>query len=463
MDLRKAWAAVLGELETSITPAQFKTWFPGTSIISQEDGYIVIGVRSPYAINWLKNKYQPLIVESLNRVLKTSVARIEYKVTTSSARPKDELVSAVVAPGQASVPVLTASPAPAKSVPTNTSGHSPRLNPRYTFESFIVGSSNDLAYAAAQAVVRFPGQKYNPLFIYGGVGLGKTHLMQAIGNEMLRQDPSKRVRYVTSEEFTSEFIDGVQNKRTKNFASLYRNLDVLIVDDIQFLGSKEKTQEEFFHTFNTLHQANKQIIMSSDRPPRAIAKLEDRLLSRFEMGMSADIQRPDFETRSAIVREKAKEVRLNLSNDVADLLARHYQHSIRELEGALTKLSAHCEVRAIDPSITLVEALLAGGGNSTKRKVVTPRFILEKTAAYFDVAADELTGPKRDKDIVVPRQVAMYLMRRELGLSYPKIGQALGGRDHSTAMHSVEKVEKLLELDEDLRAEINGVKERIAA
>ena len=338
------------------------------------------------------------------------------------------------------------------------------LNTRYTFDNFVVGSSNELAYAACAAVAKHPGSKYNPLFLYGGVGLGKTHLMQAVGNEIRRHDDSKRVEYVTSEGFTNEFLSSLARKRVDAFAGKYRKIDVLIVDDIQFIANKERTVEEFFHTFNTLHQANKQIIISSDKPPQAIAGLEERLKSRFASGMMADISAPDLETRSAILQRKAQVQGQILPLEVVDLLARSFNSNIRELEGALTKLLAHCELYNVEPSLAAAQALVGGLNNRSSRpRSLTAKLVLERVAAYFDLRVVDLTGVKRDREIVTPRQIAMYIMRQELDLSYPKIAASVGGRDHTTAIHSVNKIERQLERDEQLRHEVASLKERIYA
>jgi chromosomal replication initiator protein len=473
MDSRKLWQTVLGELELSVSRANFRTWFKDTAIISQENGHIVVAVPNPMAKNWLENKLGTDIKNSLDR-MGVAIKSIEYRITAvrPSTQPpvKDPLIAAVTAPQTATPqPVRTAGPT--RGLPVSgqtraqlggTAAH-PQLNPRYSFDTFVVGPSNEMAYAAAQAVVRYPGEKYNPLFIYGGVGLGKTHLMQAIGNAMIEQDATKRVRYVTSEQLTNEFVNSLQTKKTKSFAELYRNLDVFIVDDIQFLGNKERTQEEFFHTFNALHQAGKQIIMSSDKPPKAVPHLEDRLRSRFEMGMTADVQRPDLETRAAIIQRKAIASGARLPFELVEYLARHVQHNIRELEGALIQLIAYCEHHHMEPSLSIIRGLLGARSIASGHpKTVTPKAILDKTAAYFELLPTDLTGTRRDRDIVVPRQIAMFIMRESLGLSYPKIGAYVGGRDHTTAMHSCTKIEKLLEVDGDLRAEINQVKERIS-
>jgi chromosomal replication initiator protein len=477
LDSRKLWQAVLGELEMSVSRANYATWFKDTTIINHGIDHITIAVPNIITKETLKKRFEDKIKDCLEG-MDTKITAIDYKVIskpqavtiienplvkTVSGRPEAAQIAraafAVSATGTTidapTPPTITAQPPSSSRNPASY-----QLNPRYTLDSFVVGSSNELAYVTSQTVAKYPGDKYNPLFLYGGVGLGKTHLMQAIGNEIVRRNPSCRIRYITSEEFTNEFIDSLQRRKTKAFAQTYRSLDVLIVDDIQFIGSKEKTQEEFFHTFNTLHQAGKQIIMSSDKRPRDIPHLEARLRSRFEMGMSADIQRPDLETRSAIVQRKALQENVKLPTELVEFLARQYQHNIRELEGALTQLVAYCEVRGIEPSIIVAKGL--SGGVVPRRRTLTATTIIEKTAAYFNLQPSDITGSKRDKDIVVPRQIAMYLIHEELGLSYPKIAVALGKRDHTTAIHSVRKIERLIEVDDDLRSEVNHIKERIS-
>jgi chromosomal replication initiator protein len=463
MDTRGLWQAVLGELELTLSGAAFKTWFRNTAIISQQDGHVVVAVPNVITKDWLERKFNGDINRILERI-HPGVESVEYRVTsdgkgaTQSTAARDQLLAPAAPPSPAQAAVA---PIISSSRPSMGANHTSKLNPKYTLDSFVVGPSNELAYAASQAVATYPGEKYNPFFMYGGVGLGKTHLMQAIGNEILRRDAGKRIRYVTSEEFTNEFTSTIRDKKTKNFADLYRNLDVLIVDDIQFLGNKERTQEEFFHTFNTLHQANKQVILSSDKPPKAIPNLEDRLRSRFEMGMVADIQRPDLETRAAIIQSKAESRHVELSVEVVEYLARHYQHNIRELEGALTSILGQCEIKGTEPSLVFVKALIGDAAPASRKRLPSPKVIIEKTALHFDLQPADIIGSRRDKDIVVPRQVAMYLMRTELNLSFPKIAQQVGGRDHTTAMHSIKKIEKLIEIDSDLRSDINQVKERI--
>lgn len=449
-DYRGLWQAVLGELEVSISRANFATWFKHTSIVASEDGRVVVAVPNIITKDWLEKKYHNDIKAVLDKI-NGAVHSVEYRIGSPVAVEQSIKASG----GQVAKTAAEQATSATDSKPTS-------LNRRYTFDNFVVGSSNELAYAAAQAVAKSPGTKYSPLFVYGGVGLGKTHLIQAIGNEVLRRDPSKKVEYITSESFTNEFISSISRKKNDAFTDKYRKVDVLIVDDMQFLAGKEKTQDEFFHTFNALHHGNKQIIISSDKPPQAIAGLEERLRSRFGWGMTADIQPPDLETRSAILQSKAAAQGVALPLDIVDYLARNVPNNIRELEGALTQLMAHCEFRSIDPSVAMAAGLLSSiAASRPKPKPLTPKTVIEKTANYYDLQVADLTGPKRDKDIVVPRQIAMYLMRHELGLSFPKIASALGGRDHTTAMHSVSKIDGQMEANENLRLEISAIKERL--
>ncbi len=458
MDHKGLWQAVLGELEVNLTRANFATWFRGTAILSSEDGHVVVGVPNRMVKDWLEKKFHADIKSTLVK-MHPPTHTVEYKVSSHSAMTTAATTPTSPAKRGAEIPAKVAQ----TSLPINTTTANHNLNPRYTFESFVVGSSNELAYAACQAVAKNPGSKYNPLFLYGGVGLGKTHLMQAVGHEILKRDPSKRIEYVTIESFTNEFIQAIQKKKNSAFTDKYRNVDVLIIDDMQFLAGKEKTQDEFFHTFNALHQTNKQIIISSDKPPQLLVQLEDRLRSRFAMGMTCDIQTPDLETRQAILQAKATAQGHVLPLDVIDYLARHAQSNIRELEGVLTQLLAACEVRGSEPNLTLVTQLLAGQiASKPKVKMLSPKFIIERVATYFDLQTADIIGAKRDKEIVVPRQIVMYLMRHEMNLSYPKIAAAVGGRDHTTAMHSVTKIEKQSETDENLRSDLQAIKEQLA-
>ena len=455
MEYKGLWQAVLGELEVTLSRANFSTWFKNTSILSSEDGHVIVAVPNIFTKEWLEKKYNDDIKKAIGRI-SGGVETIEYRVKAAS-----EAVDSLSAPAVSSRPAAKLEPREYSALQTAQ----PRvntLNDRYSFENFVVGSSNELAFAACQAVAKNPGDKYNPLFIYGGVGLGKTHLMQAVGNEVMKQDPTKRVEYLTSESFTNEFVSSISRKKTSSFTDKYRNVDVLIVDDMQFLAGKEKTQEEFFHTFNALHQANKQIIISSDRPPKAIATLEERLRSRFEWGMTADIQQPDLETRAAILQHKAAAHGVTLGAEVVEYMARNIQKNIRELEGALTQLLAYCELRGMEPDLEAAQGLMGNIAASRPRaKSITAKRILDKVAAYYDLSVADLLGARRDKGIVVPRQIAMYIMRQDLGLSFPKIAETVGGRDHTTAMHSVNKINKQLEVNEKLRSEVSTLRDQL--
>lgn len=446
------WQSVLGEIELTISRGNYVTWFKNTCLLKQKGDLVVIGVPNVFIKQHLERKYNELIAEML---LKNGAQtkQIEYKIHSNIAPREDN-----------DEPVLVGAK-PAKKSIERSSGlsHSYRqgLNEKYTFDSFIVGSGNDLAYAACQAIAANPGSKYNPLFVYGGAGIGKTHLIQAVGNAIVTENPEAQIVYVSTEQFVQEFIDAVRFKKNTDFASYYRNADVLIVDDIQFIAGKDKTQEEFFHTFNALHQANKQIIISSDKPPRDIPTLEERLRSRFAWGMSIDMQIPDFETRCAIVQTKAQGHNTVLPAPVVEFLANLIKTNIRELEGALNQLLAFCEMRGLSPDLDIANSVL--GSQNTRPKHLSAKQIIERTAKHFDVAMEDILGPKRDKDIVVPRQVAMYMLRSELHLSFPKIARELGRKDHTTAIHSVEKIEKESSFDSLIKNAITDIKEKLYA
>lgn len=467
------WQAVLGEIELSVSRGNFMTWFKQTQLLKQDTDSVVIGVPNVFIKQQLERKYNELITETLQKN-GVSPERIEYKIhTVASRKPVDEPVNLdtirmETGPRPENRGVEMTASAVRGSQPGTIStgqsaGHTYRqgINERYTFENFIVGSGNELAYAACQAIAASPGTKYNPLFLYGGVGIGKTHLMQAVGNAVLNNKRDAKVLYVTSEQFLSEFVQAIRFKKISDFTEVYRTADLLIVDDVQFIAGKEKAQEEFFHTFNTLHQGNKQIIISSDKPPSDIPGLEDRLRSRFVWGMSIDMQIPDFETRCAIIQTKADTHSVVLPQDVVEYLANNVTTNIRELEGALNQLLAFCEMRSMEPNLAIVSGLL--GGARTRPKHISAKQIIERTARHFHVSVDEILGAKRDKDIVVPRQVAMYILRSELHLSFPKIAKELGRKDHTTAIHSVEKIEKEIHRDEDIRSAINDIKELLNA
>ena len=458
MQEERLWQTVLGEIEIAISRGNFVTWFKNTTLLKHKDNVVVIGVPNVFIKQQLERKYNDLVADTLKKNGITP-DRIEYKIYTSSAKRNEEepIVLEDLIQAEASSRFSTRAPT------SSSLSHAYRqgLNERYTFDNFIVGDSNELAYAACQAIAAQPGSKYNPLFIYGASGIGKTHLIQAVGNMVLANKADARVVYVSTEQFVQEFVDALRYKKNTDFADFYRGADVLIVDDVQFLAGKEKIQEEFFHTFNALHQANKQIIISSDKPPREIPTLEERLRSRFVWGMSIDMQNPDFETRCAIVQNKAQTHEIKLPNDVVEYLATNVQTNIRELEGALNQLLAFCEMRALEPNLAIVSGLL--GSARTRPKHVSARQIVERCARHYQISIEDILGPKRDKDIVVPRQVAMYMLRSELHLSFPKIAHELGRKDHTTAIHSVEKIENELRLDADIRSALAEIKDRLYA
>lgn len=451
------WQSVLGEIELSVSHANFTTWFKNTELIDQTDDSVTIAVPNIFA----KRQFEVKFNDQIRTVLEkngVSPKRIVYTVKTSGKRTVSRETTAAASTHAASSQVdelLAPRPTATSSTPSNG------LNPRYTFANFIVGSSNDLAYTACQAVASNPGTKYNPLFLYGGVGLGKTHLMQAVGNEIAKTQPNARILYISSETFVKEFLESIRFKK-KGFSDKYRNVDVLIVDDMQFIAGKEKTQEEFFHTFNALHQSNKQIIISSDKPPKSIPTLTERLRSRFEWGMSIDIQMPDFETRCAIVETKASLSGVELARDTVEYLANNIKTNIRELEGALNQLLAYAEMRGVAPDISTAEGLI-GNVRHSRPQHVTPKQIIDKTARHFQIDVKEICSAKRDKHIVVPRQIAMYLLRSELHLSFPKIAGELGRKDHTTAIHSVEKIEKAIKLDYMVREQVAEIREKLYA
>lgn len=438
------WDSVLAEIEVSVSRASFITWFKNTALLDDAEGHITIAVPNIFAKQQMEDKYDATIKSLLQ---KNGVNAADVTYTIKQATPAKKPASGNGLPLE-----------PAKASPAPRSSRNVVLNDRYTFENFIVGSGNELAYAAGQAIASNPGTKYNPLFIYGGVGLGKTHLIQAIGNGILANHPESKIVYVSTETFVNEFLDSIRFKK-QGFASTYRNADVLIIDDIQFIAGKEKTQEEFFHTFNALHQANKQIILTSDKPPKAIPTLEERLRSRFEWGMAIDIQPPDFETRQAILQTKAGQHGVTLSDEVVEFLAKNIQTNIRELEGALNQLLAFCELRGLEPDLSTAQALIRGKQHRPRH--LTSKTIVEKTAQHFDVSMNDILSPKRDKDIVLARQFAMYLLRSELHMSFPKIALELGRKDHTTAIHSIDKIEGLLGHDFVVRQHLQEIREKL--
>lgn len=452
---QQTWQAALGELELLLSKANFTTWFRQTTVSSIEEGKVIIAVPNQFTKNYLEKKYHSAILKSLGNILNQPLKEVSYVVDPRLEGKR----GAAAAPTQAETGTELenlALTAPAKE-PVNEYG----LRPSYVFENFIVGKGNELAHAAAQAVAEHPGQKYNPLFLYGGVGLGKTHLLQAIGHQILKNSPGTKVLFVTCEQFINDFITSIRAGKGKELKDRYRNVDVLLVDDIQFIAGKKETQEEFFHTFNALHQANKQVVMTSDRPPKAIATLEDRLRSRFEWGMMADIASPDLETRVAILRSKCADLRVVVPDEVLHEIATLVQSNVRELEGALTKIVAYHQLKNQEPTVESARALLSGFSAHSTRKSLTARLLMSVVANYFDLTVEDLLGQSRAKKLSFPRQMVMYLMRAEMQSSFPAIGAELGGRDHTTAMHACEKITRLCESDEKLRTDLSLIKERL--
>jgi chromosomal replication initiator protein len=454
--LNALWQSVLGEIELSVSHGNFETWFKQTELLSCDD-VVVIGVANIFA----KRQFEVKFNDQIRQILKKNgidATTIRYEVKTAKRSVISRETTGSSAEDRRIDDLLADAP---RGTTRDVNTPATTLNPRYNFKNFIVGSSNDLAYTACQAVAVTPGTKYNPLFIYGGVGLGKTHLLQAVGNEILHTNPEKKIEYLSSETFVKEFLESIRFKKS-GFSNKYRNVDVLIIDDMQFIAGKEKTQEEFFHVFNALHQANKQIIIGSDKPPRSIPTLTERLRSRFEWGMAIDIQMPDFETRCAIVETKASAAGITLGRETVEYLAKNIKTNIRELEGALNQLLAYAEMRGVAPDTTTAEGLL-GNVRHSRPQHVTAKQIVDKTARHFQLDSKEMCGQKRDKHIVVPRQIAMYLLRSELHLSFPRIATELGRKDHTTAIHSVEKIEKSIKLDFLIREQVAEIREKLYA
>jgi chromosomal replication initiator protein len=454
MDANQVWRAALGELQVSLSPANFETWLKETALVAVDDNRFRVAVPNGFAKDWLETRYRSLISQTLARVVGYSV-QVDFEV-------REGLLSATEqegnAPDQSAPPAGRVRLEPGR---VGSEGGNTSLNPRYTFRNFIVGSANRLAHAASLSVAERPGQAYNPLFLYGGVGLGKTHLMHAIGNQVVSRFPRKRVVYASSEKFTNEFITGIQQGKIDDFRTRYRRIDLLLIDDIQFIADKERTQEEFFHTFNAIHEDGKQIVLSSDRPPKLITTLEERLRSRFEWGLIADLTAPDLETRIAILRAKAEEQSVPIGSDVIEFIARKVISNIRELEGALNRIVAYANMGGMPITIELAQAVLSNVLYNPKRRMVTPERIAQAVSDYYSVDLDTLKGQKRDRAIVMPRQIAMYLMRAETEVSLLRIGQELGGRDHSTVLHACDKIDRESQENEELRRELAAVREII--
>jgi len=445
MNEEELWQAVLAQIQLNISPANFSTWFKNTSILKINEGEVFISVPNFFAKEWLEKKYNKMIfqiIHTLNEEIKTIkyiVGKQEGKIINNKEEffnnNQLEFIEFKI-------------------------DRETNLNPKYNFNNFIVGPFNELPYAAAQAVVNNPGSVYNPLFIYGGVGLGKTHLLQAIGNTIVKNFNDKKIKYIPAEKFTSNVITAIRNQEMESLKTQYRQIDVLIIDDIQFLAGKEKTQEEFFHIFNNLYEKNKQIIISSDRPPKVIPSLTERLRSRFEGGMLTDINTPDFETRVAILKSKAKEKMVDFSDEIYHYIANNIQKNIRELEGCLNKLIAYQKLNNTPPTIEITKSLLENF-LITPKKTANPRKLIQIVADFYDLKERDILSNSRKKEIVSARQIAMYLLRKELKYSFPTIGRKFKGKDHSTAIYACEKIEKELENNSKLVEEINNIKQKL--
>ncbi len=443
MNVEQAWQSVLGQLQMEMPRASFDTWVRDTKPLSYQDGTLTIGVRNAYARDWLESRLASTVSRLLVGIMNASVA-VNFIVNGNDAE--------VIAD---EAPVSSVQPESALSFeqPVRPSN----MNPRYLFETFVVGSGNRLAHAACLAVAEKPARAYNPLFLYGGVGLGKTHLLHAIGNACHAR--GLNVLYVSSEEFTNDMINAIRTHTNQAFREKYRSADVLLVDDIQFIAGKESTQEEFFHTFNTLHGQDKQIIVSSDRPPKSLNTLDERLRSRFEWGLTADIQPPDLETRLAILRSKAERTGRQVPDDILESIARRVQSNIRELEGALNRILAFADLSGTHLSSQLVEVALAD--LLPQRSDVQPEKIIELVAKEWQTSVEALLGRDRSQKIAQPRQVAMYLLRKETDASLPQIGEVLGGRDHTTVMYAIEKIAGEIETKTDLRKRVVSIKQQL--
>jgi chromosomal replication initiator protein len=461
MNNEQVWKAVLGEMEISLSRANFITWFKDTFISSFENNKIILCVPNAFVKKWLEEKYHKNILEALKSVTKQNIKEIIYKIELRKSKNSFQLDINNTEKKQEKTPQFNQSAEKIvslknkQSISTNKFG----LNPRYVFENFVVGKGNELAHAACLAVVNNLGQSYNPLFIYGGVGLGKTHLMQAIGNAVTTK--TNKVLYTTSEKFTNNYIQAVTTGKAKEFKNLYRNVDLLLIDDIQFMGGKDGTQEEFFHTFNELQQNDKQIVLTSDRPPKSIPAIEKRLISRFESGMVADIGKPDTETKIAILEKKSLEKNFNLEKDVLIYIAENVKNNIRELEGALNKVIVFHQLKNLKPSIESVKDVLSDFMSNIQSRSMSPKDIVDIVAKFYNINNKDIISGSRKKELVTPRQIAIYLIREELNSSYPAIGHELGGRDHTTAMHAYNKiVHEIKSLgNEKLKQEVESIKQ----
>jgi chromosomal replication initiator protein len=446
MNYQELWQTVLAQLQTSLSPASFTTWFKNTKIFAFENGTLIISVPNSFVKEWLEQKYAKTILKIINQ-LEQGIKEIKFEIKKEKEETELKERIKMVAEGQLEFQEFR-------------TDKETNLNLRYTFSNFVVGPFNELAHAAAIAVSQNPGQIYNPLFVYGGVGLGKTHLLQAIGNEITKKIQTKKVIYLQTEKLIGEIVSAIRNHTIEKLKEKYQKVDVLIVDDVQFLSGKEKTQEEFFFIFNSLYERNKQIVLSSDKPPKSIPALVERLRSRFEGGMIADIGYPDFETRLAILKTKCQEKNTEISDEVLSFITSNIQKNIRQLEGALNIIVAHQKLQKKEINVSLAKNLLKEFIQPNFRRI-TQKDIIKTVAEFYDIPERELISNTRKREVVKPRQIAMYLLRQELKSSYPFIAKKLGGKDHTTVIYACEKIEEEMEKNQNLREEINLIRERI--
>jgi chromosomal replication initiator protein len=441
---KELWEKTLNIMKGELTEVSFNTWIKSAIPLSISNDTLKFGVPNNFTKEILETRYKDLIINAL-KLISSKKYNIEFTIASEESvdleEPKVKKETRRVVTVSEDIPAT--------------------LNPKYTFDSFVIGNSNRFAHAASLAVAESPAKAYNPLFIYGGVGLGKTHLMHAIGHYILQNNPKSKVVYVSSEKFTNELINSIKDDKNVEFRNKYRNVDVLLIDDIQFIAGKERTQEEFFHTFNALHDANKQIILSSDRPPKEIPTLEDRLRSRFEWGLIADIQPPDFETRIAILKKKADVENLNVSNDVMVYIATKIKSNIRELEGALIRIVAYSSLTNKEITVDLAAEALKDIISNKNSKQVTIDLIIDVVASYYSLRIEDFKSQRRTRNVAYPRQIAMYLCRKLTDTSLPKIGEEFGGRDHTTVIHAYEKINEGLKNDESLQEAINEITKKI--
>jgi chromosomal replication initiator protein len=446
MNGEQIWQAAQEELRFQLSKPSYETWLKNASLVGREKNAFKIGVPTKLAKDWLEDRYSAMIKETLSAIVSGDVS-VAFEVIPGQTEPasgRSVVATAEEPPPEVEEPVLH---------------EASQLNPKFQFQHFVVGNNSRFAHAACRAVAETPAKAYNPLFLYGGVGLGKTHLMHAIGHAVLEKHARRRVAYVTSEKFMNEMISSIQEGRMNDFRTRYRTVDVLLVDDIQFLAGKDRTQEEFFHTFNSLHELNRQIVISSDRPPKEIPTLEDRLRSRFQWGLIADIQAADFETRVAILKSKVGPYARLVPEDVLSFIAHKIQKNIRELEGALIRVIAHASLNRSAVNVEMAAKLLQDVIPSTETRTLSIDTISRTVASFYHISLEEMKGKRRDKHIVFPRQVAMFLIREETASSLPAIGQAFGGRDHTTVLHSYEKINTDSKEDQRLQADLRKLRE----